>query len=136
MPDIEAMMNGGGEKGLVLWGKEPKATSLDGLLVGLGLGLVGVLVDLVGSSAQGTRDTAGDGVVGGVALGLLLVGLLGSLGGVALDGLGDVVGGVGNGVGDLANDTLVRLVDVRGRHFESVVVGWLGLVKSGRLVCL
>ena len=91
---------------------------LDGLLVGLGLGLVGVLVELVGGSAHGTGDTAGDRVIGGVALGLLLVGLLGSLGGVARDGLGDVVGGVGDGVADLTNNALVRLVDVGGRHFD------------------
>jgi hypothetical protein len=83
-----------------------------------------VLVKLVRGSAHGTRDTVGDGVIGSVALGLLLVGLLGSLGGVARDGLGDVVGSVGNGVADLADDTLVRLVDVGGRHFD---VG-LGLV--------
>lgn len=108
-----------------------KARSLDGLLVGLGLSLVRVLVELVGGSAHGTGDTVGDGVVGGVALGLLLVGLLGCLGGVALDGLGDVVGGVGDGVGDLANDTLVRLVDVRGRHFDRVGwVGWFGLSEE------
>lgn len=36
-----------------------------------------------------------------VALGLLLVGLLGCLGALALDGLGDVVGGVGERVADL-----------------------------------
>lgn len=108
-----------------------KARSLDGLLVGLGLSLVRVLVELVGGSTHGTGDTVGDGVVGGVALGLLLVGLLGCLGGVALDGLGDVVGSVGDGVGDLTNDTLVRLVDVRGRHFDRVGgVGWFGLSEE------
>lgn len=109
---------------------------LDTLLVGLGRGLVLVLVELVGGSTHGTGDTAGDGVVGSVALGLLLVGLLGSLSSVALDGLGDVVDGVADGVGDLTNDTLVRLVDVRGRHFDGV---WWWLVwfeKSRRLVCL
>ena len=63
----------------------------------------------------------GDGVVAGnVALGLLLVGLLGSLSSGALDGLGDVVGGVGDGVGGLAEDTLVRLVGVGSRHVD----GW------------
>ena len=92
--------------------------SLDGLLVGLGLSLVLVLVDLVGGSAESARDTAGDGVIGGVALGLLLVGLLAGLRGVAGDGLGDVVGGVGDGVADLADDTLLRLVNVGGRHFD------------------
>ena len=101
---------------------------LDGLLVGLGLSLVLVLVDLVGGSAESARDTAGDGVIGGVALGLLLVGLLGSLSRVALDGLGDVVGGVGNGVADLTDDTLVRLVGVGDRHCE-VGGGWLCVWK-------
>ena len=46
-----------------------------------------------------------------------LVGLLGSLIALALDRLGDVVGGVGDRVGDLADDTLVGLVNVGGRHF-------------------
>ena len=86
-----------------------------------------VLVELVRGSAHGTGDTVGNGVVAGnVALGLLLVGLLGSLSRVALDGLGDVVGGVGDGVADLTDDTLVRLVGVGNRHFEECwVVGWL-----------
>lgn len=35
---------------------------------------------------------------------------------LTLDGVGDVVDGVANGVGDLADDALVGLVDVRGRH--------------------
>ena len=78
-----------------------------------------VLVDLVAGSTESTGGTVGQGVLSGnVALGLLLVGLLGSLGGVARDGLGDVVGGVGDGVADLTNNALVRLVDVGGRHFD------------------
>ena len=82
-----------------------------------------MLVDLVASSAENTGGAVGDRVLSGnVALGLLLVGLLGSLSRVALDGLGDVVGSVGDGVADLTDDTLVRLVGVRSRHFE----GWLG----------
>ena len=52
-----------------------------------------------------------------------LVGLLGSLGALALDGLRDVVGGVGDGVGDLADDALVRLVNVGSRHVEGWLVG-------------
>lgn len=96
-----------------------KARRLDSLLVGLGGGLVLGLVKLVLAGTESARDTVGDGVAAGnVALGLLLVGLLGSLSGLSGDGVGDVVGGVGDGVGDLANDSLVRLVDVRGRHFD------------------
>lgn len=54
-----------------------------------------LLVDLVAASVKGTGDTVTDGVLAGnVALGLLLVGLLGGGGGGTLDGLGNVVGGV------------------------------------------
>jgi hypothetical protein len=54
-----------------------------------------LLVDLVAGGVKGARGTVGDGVVAGdVALGLLLVGLLGRGGGGALDGLRDVLGGV------------------------------------------
>ena len=68
---------------------------LDALLVGLGGALVLLLVDLVAAGVKGGRSTVGEGVLAGdVALGLLLVGLLGGGGGGALDGLGDVVGGV------------------------------------------
>ena len=68
---------------------------LDALLVGLGGALVLLLVDLVASGVKGARGTVGDGVVAGdVALGLLLVGLLGGGGGGTLDGLGNVVGSV------------------------------------------
>jgi hypothetical protein len=50
------------------------------------------LVHLVAGGGEGARGTVGDGVVAGnVALGLLLVGLLGRLSGLALDALGDVV---------------------------------------------
>ena len=71
------------------------ARHLDALLVGGGGGLVLLLVDLVAASVKGTGDTVADGVLAGdVALGLLLVGLLGGSGGGALDGLGNVVGGV------------------------------------------
>jgi hypothetical protein len=99
------------------------ARRLDGALVGLGGGLVLLLVHLVGGGAHGTGDTARDGGVGGVALGLLLVGLLGGGGTSALNGLRDVLGGVVERVADLTDDTLVRLVGVGGRHFE--LVGWL-----------
>lgn len=68
---------------------------LDALLVGLGGALVLLLVDLVASGVKGAGGTVGEGVLAGeIALGLLLVGLLGGGGGGALDGLGDVVGGV------------------------------------------
>lgn len=94
---------------------------LDGALVGLGRALVLGLVDLVASGTESTRDAVGDRVLSGnVALGLLLVGLLGSLSRVALDGLRDVVGSVGDGVADLTDDTLVRLVGVGSRHFDEV----------------
>ena len=73
---------------------------LDTLLVGLGRSGVLGLIHLVGDGTESTGGTVGDGAVGGVALGLLLVGLLGCLSGVALDGLGDVVGGVGDGVAE------------------------------------
>lgn len=67
--------------------------SLDALLVGLGGALVLGLVDLVTSGRESTRGAVGDGVVArDVALGLLLVGLLGSLSGVALNSLGDLNG--------------------------------------------
>jgi hypothetical protein len=72
-----------------------KRVHLDALLVGLGRALVLLLVDLVAGGVKGARGTVGDGVVAGdVALGLLLVGLLGRGGGGALDGLRDVLGGV------------------------------------------
>ena len=97
------------------------ARHLDALLVGGGGGLVLLLVELVGGGVKSTGGTVGEGVLAGnVALGLLLVGLLGSLSSGALDGLGDVVGGVGDGVGGLAEDTLVRLVGVGSRHVD----GW------------
>ena len=100
------------------------------MLVGISRALVLVLVDLVAGSTESTGGTVGDGVVAGnVALGLLLVGLLGSLGRVALDGLGDVVGGVGDGVADLTDDTLVRLVGVGDRHVDVWGVGWLFVGK-------
>lgn len=92
---------------------------LDGALVGLSRALVLGLVDLVASGTESTRDTVANGVLSGdVALGLLLVGLLGGLSRAALDGLGDVVGGVGDGVANLADDALVRLVGVGSRHSE------------------
>jgi len=37
---------------------------------------------------------------------------------LALNGLGDVVGSVGDGVGDLSDNSLVGCVGVRGRHFD------------------
>jgi hypothetical protein len=54
-----------------------------------------LLVDLVAAGVKSTGDAVADGVLAGdVALGLLLVGLLGGGGGGTLDGLGNVVGGV------------------------------------------
>ena len=77
-----------------------------------------LLVDLVTSSVESTGGTVGDGVLAGdVALGLLLVALLGGLSGLALDGLGDVVGGVLDRVDGLADDALVGVVGVGSRHF-------------------
>jgi hypothetical protein len=86
-----------------------------------------LLVDLVTSSVESTGGTVGDGVLAGdVALGLLLVALLGGLSGLALDGLGDVVGGVLDRVDGLADDALVGVVGVGSRHFECWG-GWFGL---------
>jgi hypothetical protein len=93
------------------------ANSLNALLIGLSRALVLLLIDFVGSSVKSARSTARERSVAGVALGLLLVGLLGSFGGVALDSFGDVVGGVLDRVGGLADDALVRLVDVGSGHF-------------------
>src|SRR5689334_13543465 len=65
---------------------------LSGLLVEIGLSVVALLVELV---ADGITSGLGAGAEACVAvLGDVLVGLLGSSGGSALDGLGDVVGGV------------------------------------------
>ena len=62
------------------------------LLVELGVGLVSVLVDLVSDGGGGSVESGSDGGVG--VLGDLLVGLLGGLSSEALDGLGNVVGGL------------------------------------------
>ena len=105
-----------------------QASTLDGALVGLGSALVLLLVELVAGSVQATGDTVGEAVLAGhVALGLLLVGLLVGLGGGALDGLRDVVGGVLDRVGGLAEDALVGSVGVGSRHFGRFgwLVGWL-----------
>lgn len=57
------------------------------------------LVHLVTSGGESTRGAVGNGVVAGnVALGLLLVGLLGSLSGVALNSLGDLDGVLATGL--------------------------------------
>jgi hypothetical protein len=54
-----------------------------------------LLVELVAGGVKSTGGTVSEGVLAGnVALGLLLVGLLGGGGSGALDGLGNVVGGV------------------------------------------
>lgn len=54
-----------------------------------------LLVELVAGGVKGTGGAVGEGVLTrDVALGLLLVALLGGSGGSALDGLGNVVGGV------------------------------------------
>jgi len=94
------------------------------------------LVNLVAGSGQSTRGTVGDAVVSGnVALGLLLVGLLGCLSRVALDGLGNVVGGVLDRVDGLADDAVVGVVGVGGRHFDvGGLVGWFGLRR--KVVCV
>jgi hypothetical protein len=98
---------------------------LNGALVSLSRGVVLGLVHLVANGGDGARGTVGNGVVAGnVALGLLLVGLLGSLGGLALDGLRDVVGGVLDRVDGLADDAVVGVVGVRSRHFEVWLVGF------------
>jgi hypothetical protein len=61
-------------------------------LVGISLGVVGFLVELV---SDGILCGGGTGAQAGiVVLGNLLVGLVGSFGTGALDGLGNVVGGV------------------------------------------
>lgn len=86
------------------------------------------LVDLVGCGTEGTRDTVADRVLSGnIALGLLLVSLLGSLSGVALNALRDVVGSVLDGVDGLADDALVGSVGVGSRHFEESWFGWVWL---------
>jgi hypothetical protein len=83
------------------------------------LGLVGLVTKSIG----GARDAVGDTVLAGdIALGLLLVGLLGSLSRVALDRLGDVVDGVLGGIDGLADDALVT--GVGSRHVDWLV-GWL-----------
>lgn len=88
----------------------------DSFLVGFCRSLVLVLVQLVAGSIHSSGGTAGERGVASVALHLLLVGLLGCLLCVALDGLRDVVGGVLDGVGGLAEDTLIWLIDVGSRH--------------------
>jgi len=71
------------------------ARHLDALLVGGGRGVVLLLVELVAGGVKSTGGTVGEGVLAGdVALGLLLVTLLGGGGSGTLDGLGNVVGGV------------------------------------------
>lgn len=77
------------------------------VLVDLGGALVLVLVELVGGSTECTRGAAGQAGVANVALGLLLVGFLGGFGGVALDGLADIVDGVSKRVADLSDDALI-----------------------------
>jgi hypothetical protein len=76
------------------------------------------LVEFVGDGAESTRGTARDRVVGTMALGLLLVSLLGDFRRVALKRLRDVVAGVLEGIGHLADDAFVWLINVGGRHDE------------------
>ena len=81
-----------------------------------------MLVELVGSGTESTGSAVGDGVLAGnVTLGLLLVGLLRSFSTLSLEGLADVVGSVADRVGDLADDSLIWLINVWGRHDEVVV---------------
>lgn len=69
---------------------------LSSLLVNISLGLVGGLVEFV---SDGILCGSGAGAQAGiVVLGDLLVGLLGSLRTGTLDGLGNVVGGVLDGL--------------------------------------
>jgi len=91
---------------------------LDALLVDLGRSLVLVLVELVRSSAETTADAAGKGGIADVALRLLFVGLFADLASIALDGLGDVVASVLDGVDGLSDDGFVRLIDVGCRHVD------------------
>lgn len=97
----------------------------------ISLGVVGKLVLLINESVLGSRGAGGD--LGIVILSDLLVGLLGGLGTSALDGLGDVVGGVlrktrvstgsSNGVGSRYSHTLtVSIVDEKCGLFVEV---WL-----------
>jgi hypothetical protein len=73
-----------------------------------------LLVELVAGCVKGARGTVGDGVLAGdVALGLLLVGLLGRGGGGALDGLRNVVGGVLRGTVSWARKVCGGVEDVR-----------------------
>lgn len=99
---------------------------LGGLLVDISLGVVAGLVDLVsegvlrgsGAAGEGCVSVLGDRLGGGVSILFVLslppwsiaylVGLLGSLGAGALDGLSDVVCGV-----------------LDGLHFDLSLVGWL-----------
>eukprot|EP00262_Sarcandra_glabra_P017124 TRINITY_DN5773_c0_g1_i1.p2 TRINITY_DN5773_c0_g1~~TRINITY_DN5773_c0_g1_i1.p2 ORF type:complete len:100 (-),score=18.22 TRINITY_DN5773_c0_g1_i1:12-284(-) len=74
------------------------ASRLDGLLVGLALAVVLLLADLVTHGVLGRSGTGTEGCVG--VLGDLLVALLGDGGTSALDGLGNRVGGVLDGVHD------------------------------------
>jgi len=83
------------------------------------------LLHLVGGGVETSRGATGERGVANVALGLLLVGFLGGLSSVALDGLGDVVGGVLDRVDGLADDAVVWLVNVWCRHVDCWWFGWL-----------
>ena len=89
---------GAGRTYLIASYKFEHVERLDALLVGLGRAFVLLLLKSVANGAEGTRHTITDAAVWCVALGLLLVGLLGRLGRLALHGLTDVVGGVGDAV--------------------------------------
>ena len=92
------------------------------------------LVDLVAGGTEGTGDTVSHAVLSGnVSLGLLLVALLGGLGGVALDGLGDVVGSVLDRLGGRADDAVVGVVGAGSRHCDGVMGWWVGK-RSGLIV--
>lgn len=69
---------------------------LDGLLVGLALGVVLALVHLVAQGILGSGGTSANGGIG--VLGDLLVGLLLSAAGGLLDLLGNVVGALLDGI--------------------------------------
>jgi hypothetical protein len=86
--------------------------------VDIGLGVVALLVLLVNDGILGGAGTGAD--VGVAVLGDVLVGLLGSLGAGALDGLGDVVGGVL--MNNVSHELLKRpgliLTNLDGLHYE------------------
>lgn len=95
-------------------------------LVDISLGVVGLLVLLVTESVDGSVGTGAQLGVG--VLGDVLVGLLGSGGTGALDGLGDVVGGVLEGCQGyaLGGNVVEAVTNLDGLHGEVVGVCLVG----------